>query len=205
LLFKAVITGIGVGLLLAFLIGPAFFAIIQTSIHRGFKYGVVFASGVMFSDAFFAILAFLGISKFLHNEHISLTIGIIGGAFLIVYGISLWYKKPKNIVKKKGSKQVILKYFSSGFLLNTLNPAVVIYWVGMISTVGMKFSMNKLYVVPFILGSIGTVFVTDIAKSFLAAKLQRILKLRILFWMNRIIGLILMAFGIVMLLYVLIS
>lgn len=202
MIFNAIITGIGVGLLLAFLIGPAFFAIIQTSINRGFKYGVVFALGVMISDAIIAILAFMGMSKLLDSENIRLAIGIIGGAFLIAYGVSLWIKKPKSYAKKLGSKKAIIKYLSGGFLLNTLNPAVLIYWVGMISSVGVKFSFSRAHIIPFIASSIGTVFLTDVTKSFLAARFQRILRLRVIFWLNRIIGLLLISFGVVMLYYV---
>jgi threonine/homoserine/homoserine lactone efflux protein len=48
---EIVINGIVSGIVLAFLIGPVFFTIIQTSIERGFTSGVLVAVGVSFSDA----------------------------------------------------------------------------------------------------------------------------------------------------------
>ena len=46
---------------LAFLIGPVFFTIIQTSIERGFGSGTLVAVGVSLSDAFYITLTYLGI------------------------------------------------------------------------------------------------------------------------------------------------
>jgi len=141
--------------------------------------------------------------RFLDIENIRIFVGIIGGGFLIAYGFSLWLKKPKSFAVRKGGKTVIAKYFSGGFLLNTLNPAVLIYWIGMISSIGIQFSFNIFHIIPFVAGAIGTVFLTDVLKSFLAARLQNLLRLRVIFWINKTIGMALIAFGVIMLYYVL--
>ena len=44
-------SGIGFGLLLAIMLGPVFFTILQTSLHEGFKAGLFLAFGVLLSDA----------------------------------------------------------------------------------------------------------------------------------------------------------
>jgi len=48
---EAVFNGVIYGLVLAVLVGPVFFTLIQTSIERGFKSGVYVAIGISLSDA----------------------------------------------------------------------------------------------------------------------------------------------------------
>ena len=52
-MIEAVISGIGFGLVLTFLTGPVFFALIKTSIEKGFHAGVALALGVVCSDMVF--------------------------------------------------------------------------------------------------------------------------------------------------------
>ena len=44
--------GIIIGLTMAVMLGPALFALLQTSIHRGTKAGVILAFGIFLSDFF---------------------------------------------------------------------------------------------------------------------------------------------------------
>ena len=65
---EAVWNGVLFGLLLTIFIGPVFFALIQTSVHRGFIYGVFMALGIALSDAIYVFLAYLGLSKILNDR-----------------------------------------------------------------------------------------------------------------------------------------
>jgi len=56
-MIQAVRTGIILGLTLAVLIGPVFFALLQTSIHKGFGAGVLVAIGISASDIFLHFLS----------------------------------------------------------------------------------------------------------------------------------------------------
>ena len=60
---EIVLNGIISGIVLAFLIGPVFFTIIQTSIERGFWSGVFVAIGVSFSDALYILVSYLGLDS----------------------------------------------------------------------------------------------------------------------------------------------
>ena len=62
---EIILNGIVSGVVLAFLIGPVFFAIIQTSIERGFWSGVFVAMGVSLSDILYITVSYLG----LHSIH----------------------------------------------------------------------------------------------------------------------------------------
>ncbi|WP_216351112.1 LysE family transporter, partial [Mucilaginibacter polytrichastri] len=49
-MIEAIFSGIGIGLILTFLTGPVFFALIKTSIEKGFQAGIALALGVVTSD-----------------------------------------------------------------------------------------------------------------------------------------------------------
>ena len=44
---EIILSGIGMGIVLSFLTGPVFFALIKTSIEKGFYAGVALAAGVV--------------------------------------------------------------------------------------------------------------------------------------------------------------
>jgi len=69
---NALIEGTILGLSLAFLFGfgPAFFALIQTGIHRGFWAGVLLAIGIIINDLVIVVLSLLG-SKRLRDYSLS--------------------------------------------------------------------------------------------------------------------------------------
>ncbi len=50
-MFEPIFSGFTFGLLLAVMLGPVFFTLLQTSLHEGFKAGVHLAIGVLISDA----------------------------------------------------------------------------------------------------------------------------------------------------------
>ena len=81
--------GIVIGLTMAVMLGPAMFALLQTSIHRGTKAGVILAFGIFLSDLFVVIMSYLGAAQLLSGGKKSLVVGLIGGAILIIYGINL--------------------------------------------------------------------------------------------------------------------
>ncbi|HTB33150.1 MAG TPA: LysE family transporter, partial [Bacteroidia bacterium] len=62
--FKGAILGFSMSIIF---IGPALFALIQTSIKNGFRSAAALALGVAISDAFFIALAYLGAEQFLSN------------------------------------------------------------------------------------------------------------------------------------------
>jgi len=57
------LNGLFFGLTLTILLGPIFFALIQTGVERGFRAGVVLGSGIWISDIIFIIAVYLGVSR----------------------------------------------------------------------------------------------------------------------------------------------
>ncbi len=205
-----VIQGVLLGLLVSITIGPAFFAIIQTSIDRGFKSAIALAIGVAFSDISLVFLCFLGASSimtYLDNNLYSLFIGIIGGIVLIVFGTYTYLKKP-DILKRRSNKHKtpeikgpgIISNFFKGYFLNIINPFLIFFWVMSMTVVTSQAEEGKLIqtVIFFFSGTILTIFSIDLIKIVIGSKLKKILRPRIQLWINKMVGLILAVFGVVL-------
>src|ERR1700751_2107 len=130
-MIEALLKGFSIGLLLVFSVGPLIFTIIKQSITNGRGGGFSYVSGVWLRDIIWASLANVFsafVEQLLHFER---AIGIVGGSFLILMGsYYLFFKKIKidesGMMVKSSS---YFKLFTSGFLFNTLNPGVIIFWL----------------------------------------------------------------------------
>lgn len=199
----------GVLLSLFFSLGPAFFSLIQNSIHHGFRKAVSFAAGVSLSDVIIVLLMLtvlsnIDLNALLHNVYVS----IIGGAATGIFGVLTYRSK----VKSAGSGEGRLKFSSievthrwqlmlKGFLLNILNPLIWLYWVSIITFLSAEMSLSVRDRYFFFVGMLMAVFGTDVLKCRLAAMLQHWFTARIMNVFNKITGIILIAFS----LYLIIS
>src|SRR6478736_2381031 len=103
--------GIKLGVVLAFLIGPVFFTIIQTSIERGFWNGVGVALGVSFSDAISIVVCYLGASQILNNKELQVYLAYGGGTLIIFFGLYNILVKSRRTVDTAQMKVVEKKYY----------------------------------------------------------------------------------------------
>lgn len=197
-MIKALFSGMLLGSTLALLLGPAFFAMIQTSIKNGFKSGVALAIGILLSDAVCIILSYLGASQLFSSPENRVIMGIMGGTILIGFGLFNILQKhpsvqPSNIeIRTINIPVTIIK----GFFLNMLNPFVLIFWIGAVSVVSTKYQFSLLNIITFFSGTLLVVFSTDVFKSYMALKLKEIIKPHLLILLHRFAGVVLIIFGI---------
>ncbi|GHV34456.1 hypothetical protein FACS1894178_2000 [Bacteroidia bacterium] len=236
-MLSTIFSGVLLGLGLAVLIGPAFFNLLQTSINKGFTAAIILSLGVFFCDAFVVTLIFLGAKSILDIPIISILMGLIGGAVICVYGITMFRKKSSNsendikkkeeyskhldefastVVREENIDKIVKKdpsgyaspnflfYFFKGFVLNIANPGVWFYWllwVGVISsTYTVNGNLNVLHVIIFLGAALCTVYAADVLKALAAHKLKNIMTEKFLNRLNKIFGIILMAFGVFLIL-----
>jgi threonine/homoserine/homoserine lactone efflux protein len=197
---EALLKGLSFGLLLSISVGPVLFSIIKQSLNNGHKAGMAFVLGVSASD-----ITLVSVSNFFTElfKQISIyktEIGIAGCVFLVSLGIYfVFFKKVK--VTQAGQqvfyfrRRDLAKTFLSGFAMNTLNPAVFIFWLTA-STAVINLSVRQRIVafatcLAFVLSS-------DILKVILAGKIRNRLTPHNIHLINRINGIILIVFGIAM-------
>ena len=197
MLLEALITGISLGLVLALLIGPVFFLLIDTGISKGFRASAFIAAGVICSDALFVLLAYFSSTATQFIQDKKQIIGLAGGAILILFGVITVFRKPVIHTNALHLQQdgVYLKGIWKGFILNFLNPFVLIFWMGISGTLVASDKPDS-YAIPFFGSALATVFFTDLLKGWGAAKLKRLVKPAYLLWLNRLSGVGLVVFGI---------
>jgi threonine/homoserine/homoserine lactone efflux protein len=193
----------GVLLSLFFSLGPAFFALIQNSIHHGFRKAVSFAAGVSLSDVvivllMLTVLSNLDLNALLHNVYVS----IIGGLATGIFGVLTYRSKVKSAASadsrlKFSTEQVTHRWqlMLKGFLLNILNPLIWLYWVSIITFLSAEMNLSVTERYYFFIGMLLAVFGTDVLKCRLAAMLQHWFTARIMNIFNKITGIILIAFS----------
>ncbi len=201
-MFDPIISGITLGLLLAVMLGPVFFTLLQTSLHEGFKAGVHLAIGVLISDATVIAICVFFASQLNLLDKYKITMGWVGGLLMIAFGLFNFFRKVVVKEVDDNKKTVHAKFMLKGFLLNIINPAVLLFWIGVVSLISVKEHYTKTHEMVFFGTLLGTVFSTDLLKSYISNRIKNLLKPNVMLWVNRIIGLILMGFGINMILKV---
>jgi len=191
-----IVQGILAGMVIALMLGPAFFIIIRTSIEKGFNHGALFALGVFFSDALILFTVFLGMSAFYESMVFRRVFSIVGGALLL--GIGIYYMKSKKVAncKTKTEKLLLEKnhfwtYPLKGFLLNILSPTSFLLWIGIVGTTQVNFSFSAQSNLLFFLSTLATMFVLDMIKAYLADKLRTWFAGDRLMVLNQVFGVIL--------------
>ena len=194
-----ILNGVFSGIVLAFLIGPVFFTIMQTSIERGFTSGALVAVGVSLSDAFYITLIYLGVYQFFDTGNFREYLSYFGGIVLVLFGAYYLFVKSKRLLRfnpDRGRMDKPWRLIGKGFIINGLTPMVLIFWLGAVGVATTKFGYSiPQKAVPYFGAIVSTVFVTDVIKAKLADKLRRLLTARFIRNLNIILGIVLLIFG----------
>lgn len=199
--------GIILGLIISVTIGPAFFAVIQTGISRGFRSGLFLALGIVISDLVLIILCYLGTSVFLESSSDpsnNLYLGIGGGVLLIVFGAVSFTRKPEIFKRRNPKYQTRIKtprsyeFVIKGFFLNVANPFLIFFWLAAVSHVKAHAVEGQFLnaSITFFTGTLAVIFSMDLLKSFIGNRIKKYLTIRLLFWINKIVGVALASFGV---------
>ena len=200
--FEVILKGLAMGLLLAMSVGPVIFTIIKQSINNGRSGGFSFVIGVWISDFLLVILS-NAFSEFVTRAmDFKLQIGIGGSAFLIGMGVYyLFFKKvhihPEDIAMPPLKSSDHAKLGLQGFLLNTLNPAVIAFWLTAATAIAVTHSVRDRIIIfaTALFLNMGA----DVVKVTLAGKLRKKLTIKNIRAINKVSGVILLIFGAVLL------
>jgi threonine/homoserine/homoserine lactone efflux protein len=199
--------GILLGLAITISFGPGFLALFQTSIVRGLKAGFILAIGILISDLCLILVSYFGLGQVFHKNN-TLTMGVITGIILFVFGGVSFFRKPfttwddlRQISKMPVSMhQLLIK----GFILNIANPFSLLFWIGIMGYAVSKYGMYNFQFYVFFLGLILTAFSSDLLKCYLSSSLRNVFTPSAITMLNKVIGLLLMGIGIFIIIKVMI-
>ena len=203
-MFAPILKGLLLGLILSISIGPVIFAIIKQSLTHGKRSGYAFVAGVSTSDISLLLVCNLFTSLFeLVLEH-KATIALLGAGFLLISGLyTLFFKKivienTSEAGETSSSKIDLIKSFLSGYLMNTLNPSVFLFWFAWTAAIGASAAeTNNPVQYKFIVFATCLVFLllSDLIKVALASRLRPSLTEKNLIWINRLSAIIILVFS----------
>ena len=128
---------------------------------------------------------------------------IIGTVILFAYGAYSWFKPPTIYTEDVEVKQEFsfFKYLAKGFLLNGLNPFIIVFWMSIIGFVAVNHEYNTWQQAYYFMGVLTTILTTDMAKAFIAHRLRKLVTPKRIKVLNRSVGIILVLFGFRMIYY----
>ena len=195
-MLESIISGVGLGIVLSFLTGPVFFALIKISIEKGFYAGMSLSAGVLVSDILFVVLTVYGSSFLALESTYRLQIGIAGSIIMLSIGIYYIFKKVKINYSSTTSKRHNTGFFLKGFFMCIFNPAVLLYWVTVTSSVisvSGKFEARE--IVPFFASILLTQLSSDAIKAHYANKLRHRIKEKTMARLNQVAGVLIIVFA----------
>lgn len=196
--FIYLLNGFIIGLTASIPLGPVGLICIQKTLNGRLKNGIASGLGAASADTFFAIVAAFGISA-VHNfiEAQQLYLRIAGGIILIGLGLKFFLTNPAIQIRKQRNRgNSMWADFVSVFVLTLSNPLTVFVFgavfagFGIIPDNSTWFEMSELVLGIFIGAGTWWIVLVSTVNVF-----RYKFRLRRLWWMNKIMGVIITAFG----------
>lgn len=189
------------GFFLAFMVGPVFFVLLETSATKGIKQAIIFDLGVILADIIFIVISYYGSYALLNKIKDDPRLFFVGGLILFAYGLITFIKEkrrkiildPKLVVVEKVN---FFGMFLKGFLLNFINVGVLGFWLALVIVISSNVGMNGERVFLYFSTILLAYFVTDLGKIVLAKQLKNKLTLQVITKIRKVMGIILMVIGI---------
>ena len=189
------------GFFLAFMVGPVFFVLLETSATKGIKAAIIFDLGVILADVIFISVSFYGSYSILNKIKNDPRLFFAGGIILFIFGLISFIKEKRRIAIINDPNLVIedktnlFGLFIKGFLLNFINVGVLGFWLALVVVISTNVSMNAQRVFLYFSTILIAYFITDLGKIALAKQLKSKMTPTVVTKTRKIMGIILMVIG----------
>ena len=194
---KKYFDGLKFGLLLQLAVGPMCLLVFNTAKNNGFLTSMSLVLAVTLVDAFYILLASLGVSKLLEKKNVKNIFKIISSIVLILFGLNIILSVFNvNIIPGLNLNVTSTNIFIIGLLLTLSNPLTIIFWTSVLTTklIDDKLSKKELFIFSIGLISSTIFFLTLIA--ILGTILSSYIPDFISSILNIIVGFLIIGFGI---------
>lgn len=185
---ELIIQGALLGWILAFLIGPVFFVLLDTSISKGPLAAAILDLGILSSDLLCLVVAYLASRRLEHLVQGNPWFFVVGGIAIVGYGLYLFFKPFKYqrpTVKHVPSTKKMFGLYAKGFLLNIVNPGVILFWVTVVLLVGSRYDLQPRTLVVHFGATFAMFIIADALKIAGAERLKKITRPRQVFYFQR--------------------
>ncbi|WP_019217295.1 LysE family translocator [Legionella tunisiensis] len=167
---------------------------IQRSLHNGFQIGLMSGLGAALADSVYGLIAGLGLtvlSSFLLTQQF--WIRLIGGLFLLYFGIKLFLTDPYEQTTRDKERSP-LHALATTFFLTLTNPATILSFMAIFAGLGLgSTATDFIHALILVLGiTTGSTLWWLLLSSFVAFKLRHRLSPKVMHYINRFSGIIIL-------------
>lgn len=189
------ITGMVLGLSAGLSPGPMLTLVISQTLRHGIREGVKVALAPLLTDTPIVLACLLFLSVFSDMRPALGVISMFGGFYLFYLGLNSIRFKTVDF-----QEDVDPKSLKKGLMVNFLNPSPYMFWVSIGGPLVIKTSSTSLvaaaaFVIPFYVLLVGS----KIVVAIVSGRSRNLLKSRHYTIILRILGLVLMGFGVMFL------
>jgi threonine/homoserine/homoserine lactone efflux protein len=206
MIFQFLIKGLVLGFVSSIPLGPIGVICIQRTLGKGRWSGFVSGLGAATVDTFMAIIAGLGLSfviKFITENKIYFQ--VIGGFLVVIIGMQIFFKSPvKQVRERRLKKNNMWTDYFSVLGLTLSNPLAIFIFIAVFAGLNLvNGSQNFFFHLTIFVGIFCGAALWWFLLSSLVSTYRSKFRLKNLWWLNKITGLIIFLFGIAALISVL--
>jgi threonine/homoserine/homoserine lactone efflux protein len=199
-LIDAIVKGLLLGLFMAISVGPTLFAVIRFSLNHSYRAGLAFVLGVSVSDIMYVTIANVAASWLEMLNDYKRWIAFGGAVILIIVGLLGVIRKYKPqrpaSTPLSISNAHYLKIWTSGFLINTVNPGVIMTWLAAVTA---SANTSSMYRIAMFGSCLGLILLIDFLKVFAADSIRRKLTLRRVMYLQKFSAICILLIGVALL------
>lgn len=187
--------GLLTGLTLTLMLGPVTMIILRNGIQVDRMAGVSAATGTWVSDFIYIGFTFWltsYVEEWTQKPDVRLGLYLVGGLGLLIMGLLMLRQKQKSM---EDNTEVVpanyFKAFAGGFLVNTLSPFTLFFWLGAAVFLHVQ-EGNPIW---YYTGLMLSLSMGDFTKAWMAPKLTVWLKEKYIYWIQKGAGIVVAATG----------
>jgi threonine/homoserine/homoserine lactone efflux protein len=191
--------GFLVGILVSLPIGPVGINIVHKTLSRGRRAGFISALGAMTADLILSLIAVAGITfivSFIEEKVVIFR--VLGGVFVIFIGIRIFREDPVSAYESTGEEVGIgfVDNYLTTMLMVLSNPTTLLAYIAIFA--GINFPPNMKFLEGpgvTILGLITAASAWWFSLTYYLDKFRSRVRLRFIFWFQRLAGILIILFG----------
>jgi len=193
--------GLLTGMTLTIMLGPVTMIILKYGIQVNRAAGVLAAAGTWASDFVFIFLTFwltASLTIWTENPSVQFWMYLVSGFSLLILGLMMMrIKKEKVLTGNAGKEYGYVHAFFSGFVVNSLSPFTLFFWLG----VAVFLHLQSRLPVFYYSGVMISLAMGDFVKAWFAPILVRGIKGKYIYWVQVGAGILIALSGLYMIGY----
>ena len=208
-IFDEVLKGFMIGVIVSAPMGPVGILTVQRTLNKGRKEGLATGIGASASDFLYAIVTGYGMSfvvDIIENPAIALIIKIVGSVLLFGFGLYTFRSMPANTkivdnIPTPHEANDIRSYAISGFAVTVSNPLIIFMFLALFGQFTFILTDNLIPQIMGYIAIIGGALFWWFSLTWLIDKVRARFTSKVLWWINRIIGTVVMVVSGIMIIY----